>query len=329
MVRSGFDRPNLSFDVVQLEGKGSKARKLALLEARPRATPANRPAIVYCGTRKDTDEVAAVAARGGPARRSPTTPGMDPDERAAAQRRFMAGEAEVIVATNAFGMGVDKADVRSVWHWRSRPASRPTTRRPAARAATACPPAPCCSRCSSDLGRLVRFIQKREVEPESVSLYAQRLKAGSDGDGNLTIDAPRVDEDRVQLAIAERAGAFEVEPAPGGRLELRFSDRIDMAAAASRLQGGQGPRLARLPRDRVVQLRRELPAPEAARPLRRLDARRARGPLLRRLRSGVVAAVTRGARGEGEAPELRGPPLPRPISRPRTRSCSRRSGPGG
>jgi ATP-dependent DNA helicase RecQ len=71
----------------------------------------------------------------------------------------------------------------------------------------------------------------REVEPESVSLYAQRLKAGSDSDGHLTIDAPRVDEDRVKLAIAERAGAFEVEPAPGGRLELHFNDRINMAAA--------------------------------------------------------------------------------------------------
>ncbi len=65
-VRSGFDRPNLSFDVVPLEGKGSKARRQALLEA-GLADPANRPAIVYCGTRKDTDEVARVAARSRPA----------------------------------------------------------------------------------------------------------------------------------------------------------------------------------------------------------------------------------------------------------------------
>ena len=42
---------------------------------------------------------------------------MDPDERASAQHRFMTGDAEVITATNAFGMGVDKANVRSVWHW--------------------------------------------------------------------------------------------------------------------------------------------------------------------------------------------------------------------
>ena len=65
-VRSGFDRPNLSFDVVRLEGKGSKARRLALLEA-GLADPENRPAIVYCGTRRDTDEVGAVPARRRPA----------------------------------------------------------------------------------------------------------------------------------------------------------------------------------------------------------------------------------------------------------------------
>ncbi len=98
-----------------LEGKGSKARRQALLEA-GLADPANRPAIVYCGTRKDTDEVAGDAARSRARGRSPTTPGMDAEERTAAQQRFMGGEAEVIVATNAFGMGVDKADVRSVWH---------------------------------------------------------------------------------------------------------------------------------------------------------------------------------------------------------------------
>ena len=42
---------------------------------------------------------------------------MPADERASAQHRFMEGDAEIVVATNAFGMGVDKADVRAVVHW--------------------------------------------------------------------------------------------------------------------------------------------------------------------------------------------------------------------
>ena len=63
----------------------------------------------------------ATGCRGGSApssawRRSPTTRGSARDERAAAQRRFMAGEVPLVVATNAFGMGVDKADVRTVCH---------------------------------------------------------------------------------------------------------------------------------------------------------------------------------------------------------------------
>src|SRR4051812_31852718 len=56
-VRSGFDRPNLSFDTVTVEGKGSKARKPALLEHGLRDA-GNVPAIVYCGTRRDTESVA-------------------------------------------------------------------------------------------------------------------------------------------------------------------------------------------------------------------------------------------------------------------------------
>ncbi len=70
-IRSGFDRPNLTFDVVSVEGKGAVARKRAAL-MHVLSDDAARPAIVYCGTRKDTDEVAGSSARGG-SRRWPTT----------------------------------------------------------------------------------------------------------------------------------------------------------------------------------------------------------------------------------------------------------------
>jgi RecQ family ATP-dependent DNA helicase len=163
-VRSGFDRPNISFDVVRLEGAGSKARRLALLEA-GLADPANRPAIVYCGTRRDTDEVAAALREAGLSAR-PYHAGMEAAARGEAQARFMSGETEVIVATNAFGMGVDKADVRSVWHM-AIPTSLEAYYQEAGRAGRDGRPARAVLLAmKADLGRLVRFNQQREGDPE-------------------------------------------------------------------------------------------------------------------------------------------------------------------
>jgi RecQ family ATP-dependent DNA helicase len=111
-ITTGFDRPNLSYDVVPVRGDRAKrgATKALLTE------PGALPAIVYAGTRKKTEEAARRLTRELGFRVDPYHAGMERDERAEAQRRFMSGEAPVVVATNAFGMGVDKADVRTVVH---------------------------------------------------------------------------------------------------------------------------------------------------------------------------------------------------------------------
>jgi RecQ family ATP-dependent DNA helicase len=174
-VRAGFDRPNLSFDVVPLEGKGSKARRQALLEA-GLADPANRPAIVYCGTRKDTDEVAATLREAGLGARAYHA-GMEAQERSAVQERFMSGESDVIVATNAFGMGVDKADVRSVWHV-AIPTSVEAYYQEAGRAGRDGQPARAVLLAmKADLGRLVRFNQQRAGDPELAIAHERGWRA--------------------------------------------------------------------------------------------------------------------------------------------------------
>ena len=111
-ITTGFERPNLSYDVVSVRGERARERALTELLAQPGALPA----IVYSGTRKRAEETAARLARELGERVLPYHAGMERDERAAAQRDFMSGEVRIVVATNAFGMGVDKPDVRTVVH---------------------------------------------------------------------------------------------------------------------------------------------------------------------------------------------------------------------
>ena len=92
------------------DNEGSKID--ALLEAVEREP---KPGIVYAATRKNAEQMAeGVAARG--IRAVSYHGGMAAKERTEIQNGFMSGETEVIVATNAFGMGIDKADVRFVFH---------------------------------------------------------------------------------------------------------------------------------------------------------------------------------------------------------------------
>src|SRR5690606_11510220 len=76
------------------------------------------PAIIYAPTRADTEELARLVAERTGAAVDRYHAGLDGSERERVERMFRDGELDIVVATNAFGMGVDKTDVRAVVHWR-------------------------------------------------------------------------------------------------------------------------------------------------------------------------------------------------------------------
>ncbi|WP_139983925.1 RecQ family ATP-dependent DNA helicase [Nocardioides litoris] len=112
VVSTDLQRPNLRYAVEQVPDRD---RQLAAVLARVDAEPAGSAVLVYARTRRSTEEVAA-ALRDAGRDAEHFHAGLGTRARADVQRRFMAGELDVLVATSAFGMGVDKADVRLVVH---------------------------------------------------------------------------------------------------------------------------------------------------------------------------------------------------------------------
>ena len=108
-VLTGFDRPNLRYRVWPVPNETAKLEALHTLLQTPGA------AVIYAGTRERTEVVAAQLGNWGRAGAAYHA-GLGAGERNAVQNAFLASRADVIVATNAFGMGVDKADVRQVIH---------------------------------------------------------------------------------------------------------------------------------------------------------------------------------------------------------------------
>ncbi|MCC6267409.1 MAG: RecQ family ATP-dependent DNA helicase [Dehalococcoidia bacterium] len=108
---AGFDRPNLRFEVVKVS---SLKEKFEGISAQLRALK-DESAIVYCGTRKRVEEVTDSLQRAG-IRCARYHAGMQDDDRKRIQDAFARDTLRVIVATNAFGMGIDKPDVRAVIH---------------------------------------------------------------------------------------------------------------------------------------------------------------------------------------------------------------------
>ena len=118
-VITGFRRPNLAFEVRKVSGRAEKLRRIRALCND--ALQAGGSAVIYAATRKNVELVAGeLAARGGDIPKSLVGyyhAGLSDEDRTEVQEAFLTGKKQVLVATNAFGMGIDRADVRQVIHY--------------------------------------------------------------------------------------------------------------------------------------------------------------------------------------------------------------------
>ncbi|MCH8552583.1 MAG: RecQ family ATP-dependent DNA helicase [Natronospirillum sp.] len=110
-IQTGFYRSNLQIGVTPCTSDQRQQRLLELLNSRPA-----EPSIIYVTLQKTALQVSDFLNRQG-YKAKPYHAGLKDEERSATQEAFMSGETPIVVATIAFGMGIDKSDIRAVYHY--------------------------------------------------------------------------------------------------------------------------------------------------------------------------------------------------------------------
>jgi ATP-dependent DNA helicase RecQ len=234
VCRVSFHRPNLAFDVRKVAGEGDKLRVLGKLIQRLR-----RPGIIYCATVRAVDDL-YVALRHGKIPVERYNGKMTTDEREKAQQSFMAsGRKVVMIATNAFGLGVDKPDIRYIIHYQM-PGSPESYVQEAGRAGRDGKPARCVLLFQpDDIAIQEHFLKEAHPTKAQAHMVAKGLYAWSDEGKEVSVRdlamSMALPERRVRvvLSVLEAMGvAQEVRASKWAGVEPRPTpEQITKAAS--------------------------------------------------------------------------------------------------
>lgn len=236
-IVTGFNRPNLTLNVRYTSGLTAKLR--ALSELLSPSEPGS--VIIYTGTRRDAEEVAEFVREVVKVPVEFYHAGLSPEERTRIQNGFIYGKVNIIAATNAFGMGIDRADVRQVIHF-SLPGSLEAYYQEAGRAGRdGLPAVVILLYDSQDRALHEFFIANSAIAPSDLRAIHNHIRSGESGttidDISYTTGLHPV-QIRVGLAELERAGALEHLGDEGLRILFRKgtwgSTAIEQAVSRSK-----------------------------------------------------------------------------------------------
>ncbi len=249
-IVTGFNRPNLSLEVQYFT---SLPQKLSALN---KLLPAQKSgaAIVYTGTRQETEQVADFINRVVGRKACYYHAGLPNDERTRIQNSFIGGELSFVVATNAFGMGIDRPDVRQVIHF-SIPGSLEAYYQEAGRAGRDGEPARAVLFYAPEDRALQEwFIQSSTIDANDLRRVYDVLRLNCASHETITVDDissatgfPEI-KTRVGLAGLEQAGAIEHLGVSGIslKIKLRAWDGAQIGKVAGQLKAHQAHRKMQL-----------------------------------------------------------------------------------